>query len=603
MGRIRERLKIKSFVWKIWLTIFLCFLILAVFISCFFQFYYRGKLLEDLELQCAYEDEIYRQSVERYTDTANSCVNTIILNLNGSLSASDLNGGYPRNSTNTQKKIYRCLLNTFRMFRDPVEVMILWNNGNGFYQYQNFSMTTGETELLRELQSLPITRQGFWLTKIKANMSIGGTGIYYLKPYTDLSTGSQIGYVILKLAEFDAGSRGDFAYRSYYLFDRSRMLIQTTDEAARASIAAAEGYANKLGASRQWFEKLTGSRKDENDIFYSEVSLDNQWTMIRLANRREVLRPLEQTMTTIMLALVIALLLIFSVVGMVVERTFYPIRRLSRHMLENRGNLPDAFPLRYKGKDEFGVLIDSYNQMTRNNRELFEQTIADKQTLERLEFSLLQSQIKPHFLYNSLDAVYCLIAVGRHADARAMTKLLSDYYRLSLSNGMERVSLREELEITRLYLEIQSVRYRSTLSFDISCDENVPPIELPKLTLQPLVENAIYHGIKPKGAAGQVKVSASFEGGTLEIRVMDDGVGFAPADFERVISQEAQSGDGYGLRNVVKRLQLYFESECSIELEPVTQGTSICIRIRVRRPAAAPEERGRKNVQGAVGGR
>lgn len=206
--------------------------------------------------------------------------------------------------------------------------------------------------------------------------------------------------------------------------------------------------------------------------------------------------------------------------------------------------------------------------------------LEEKKRQEQLKLSLLQSQIKPHFLYNTLDTIYCLVLMGKKEEAGRMTKLLSDYYRHVLSNGMDWVLLFEEIKYTSNYLQIQSIRYNDILDFEICVEEEVENIKIPKLTLQPLVENAIYHGIKPLDRKGHIRVLVKQKEDIVYLRVQDDGVGLSGERFWEVLQKGAQSGDSFGLRNVAERLQLYYGERCALELEERAQGTTILICIQ-----------------------
>lgn len=231
-------------------------------------------------------------------------------------------------------------------------------------------------------------------------------------------------------------------------------------------------------------------------------------------------------------------------------------------------------------RDEVGALAAGFNEMTGRNRELVELLLEEKKRQEQLKLSLLQSQIKPHFLYNTLDTIYCLVLMGKKEEAGRMTKLLSDYYRHVLSNGMDWVLLFEEIKYTSNYLQIQSIRYNDILDFEICVEEEVENIKIPKLTLQPLVENAIYHGIKPLDRKGHIRVLVKQKEDIVYLRVQDDGVGLSGERFWEVLQKGAQSGDSFGLRNVAERLHLYYGERCALELEERAQGTTILICIQ-----------------------
>ena len=249
-------------------------------------------------------------------------------------------------------------------------------------------------------------------------------------------------------------------------------------------------------------------------------------------------------------------------------------------MNNSREQLPESLSLQLPN-NEVGILIDRFNEMTERNQQLVQMLLEEKKNQEQLKFSLLQSQIKPHFLYNSLDTIYCLTAMGRMEEGSKMTKYLSDYYRHVLSKGMDWVLLSEEVAQTENYLQIQSIRYSDVLDYKIVVDKNTENVNIPKLTLQPLVENAIYHGIKPLGHKGNLLVTVSQEDNTILIHVIDDGIGMTLEEFQQSIQQEHQVEEGFGLRNVIDRLKFYYGDRCVVTLVDCTVGTDLLIKIHI----------------------
>ena len=571
----------RSFLTRIWLVILASFFVLVVSVYITLQVYYRGMLQQNTEMQYQYEDEIRCQNIYHYAKTVNSCCNTIILHINSSLEDVDRVNGYPSLRTITQKKIYHGLINTFKMFKDPIEAAIVWNNGVCFYQGQFYSMYAGEGELISELNQLSITRQGVWITGIHSKSRLHGDGLYFVKPYTDIETGKVTGYVLLKLNADNALLDDSSGTRTFYLFDRNGALLQTNDAQAQAQLFSAVTAQQRLDVSAALHDQLA-LRKGEKRTYIGESAIGNGWELLSVSDMRGINHGLNATIGIILALCLGVLTLLFGMLWVVITRTIRPVRQLSDHMMRLDSMHPTPLNARHSD-DEIGVLIDQYNQMICKNNEMFQQILEGKQRQKQLEFSLLQAQIKPHFLYNSLDAIYCLNAVGRYDEAKSMTKLLSEYYRLSLNKGMELVSLWEEVEMARIYLEIQSVRYRRILSFSIEYPEKAFQINIPKLTLQPLVENAIYHGIKPTGRAGRVRITvrSGEDDGVVEIRVIDDGGGFPLEQFQKILQADEPHGEhGYGLRNVAERLRIYYADRCQFLLEPAQTGTTILIRIQ-----------------------
>ena len=201
--------------------------------------------------------------------------------------------------------------------------------------------------------------------------------------------------------------------------------------------------------------------------------------------------------------------------------------------------------------------------------------------LRDIELSLIQAQINPHFLYNTLDAIVWLIEIGKNDQAEQMVTSLSSYFRSFLSDGKDIVTLAEEKQHIKSYLEIQQVRYRDIMEFEIDIDPAIEDTKLPKMTLQPLVENAIYHGLKPKRGKGKIKVTGTLEGDKIVLKVTDTGLGMQKDELEslktRVLNEDTTS---FGLTSSYKRLKILYGEACRFDIESVPQeGTSISIEI------------------------
>jgi len=228
--------------------------------------------------------------------------------------------------------------------------------------------------------------------------------------------------------------------------------------------------------------------------------------------------------------------------------------------------LPDPLDIPVRD-DEVGTLVTQFNAMTQRNQELVHLLVDEKKRQEQLKLSLLQAQIKPHFLYNTLDTIYCLSEMGKSEEASRTAKLLSDFYRHVLSHGLDWVSLADEVRQTEDYLAIQSIRYLDVLDYSVVLDEECADVQVPKLTLQPLAENAIDHGIKPMGRKGHLTISAHLVDDTVEIRVIDDGRGMTQEKLEQVLSQTRENEESFGLRSVFERLKLYYGDAFSMIVE------------------------------------
>ena len=545
---------------------------------------YRKNAIKDIINQLKYEDEIIAQSLEAQIQNTKMSVNTMIIQLNQLLGAENAaHNGYPDINAATQRKIYSCMINTFTTFYDAEQIMVVWNNGVTWYQNwtENYSMQKGGEPLLKEMKELNINKKGSWLLTVNSDSQIKSSGYFFAKQYTDIGTGKPLGYVLLKTnSVFDSIENANSG-RSFYLFDPYGALISASDSGIMKEYRSLTAPEEKNAYSKKLRQELLSLQTDRR-LTINTSTLDKRWSLLSVTDMGMALKALHVTIASILIISLLIAIVIFLIINRVISRMILPIQILSNHMTGVRDALPT--PIDIPGKnDEVGVLVAHFNKMTKRNRELVHLLLEEKKQQEQLKLSLLQSQIKPHFLYNTLDTVYCLVQMGKCEEGSRMTKLLSDYYRHVLSNGMDWVYLFEEVKFTKNYLEIQAIRYRDILDFEIHVEKNTENIKIPKLTLQPLVENAIYHGIKPLGKKGHLTLCITQENDILSLKIKDDGVGFSKERFSEALGKEGRSGDGFGLRNVADRLYLCYGSSCAIDLEDCPCGTSLLIKIQVPR--------------------
>lgn len=230
--------------------------------------------------------------------------------------------------------------------------------------------------------------------------------------------------------------------------------------------------------------------------------------------------------------------------------------------------------------EEATALSNSMNTMIDKINELLEQVTTEQTRLRKAEFELLQAQINPHFLYNTLDAIIWLAEAGEQKRVVGMVRNLSDFFRTSLNQGKDINSIKEEMLHVKSYLEIQHVRYQDILSYDIEVPESLYIYSIPKITIQPLVENALYHGIKNKRGMGHISIRGQAGEKDFTITVTDDGIGIDETRLRQVqsgIQNKVLTGkDFYGLYNVCERIRLNFGEEYGIFIESVYgEGTSV----------------------------
>ncbi len=236
--------------------------------------------------------------------------------------------------------------------------------------------------------------------------------------------------------------------------------------------------------------------------------------------------------------------------------------------------------------DELATLGESFNSMVQEISNLVEDIRIEQKNAKDAELKLLQAQINPHFLYNTLDAIMWLTEAGENKQAVRMISSLSNFFRTTLSKGRDWITVAEEESHIRSYLEIQQFRYQDILHYEISIPKEMQGYYLMKLMLQPIVENALYHGIKNKRDGGSITVSGCMEDGNLIFVVQDDGIGMTEAElseFRKRINGELEAdrtSHGFGIANVAERIRLNYGEEYGIIAESTFgKGCTITVKI------------------------
>jgi two-component system sensor histidine kinase YesM len=248
--------------------------------------------------------------------------------------------------------------------------------------------------------------------------------------------------------------------------------------------------------------------------------------------------------------------------------------------------------------DEITELGMSFNIMIGKIKELLDSKIKEQENLKKAELRALQAQINPHFLYNTLDTIIWMAESKKTDEVVKIVSALSNFFRISLSKGMDWITIGEEVERIRSYLTIQKMRYRDILDFKIEVDEDVAENTILKLILQPLVENALYHGIKNKRQGGTIRVRARRKGpDEVLLEVEDNGIGFMPQKLAQLrLELEDDSGDfkfesGYGIGNVNKRIRLYYGKPYGLSVQSeYNTGTRVTLVIPAQTDPAVQHE-------------
>ena len=244
--------------------------------------------------------------------------------------------------------------------------------------------------------------------------------------------------------------------------------------------------------------------------------------------------------------------------------------------------------------EELQELGDQINEMANQLETLIQETQQKSEHLAKAELRTMQAQINPHFLYNTLDTIVWQAESGKADEVVRLTRSLSDFFRISLSSGADWIPVPQELKHVSAYLSIQKTRYRDILDYEVDECEELQNIYMPKLLLQPLVENALYHGIKTKRGGGRIEVRVKVGRGTLTFTVKDNGKGMSVERLMAVqeslqeettmpVQQAMEPGySGFGLRNVDLRIRLFYRKQKGLTIRSDCDGTEVSFTIPIK---------------------
>lgn len=357
---------------------------------------------------------------------------------------------------------------------------------------------------------------------------------------------------------------------------------------------------NKFSKSSQpadWINKILpleqGSFVDNTSgipifaVFTTSPTTD--WKIIGTVPLQEIVEDANEIKQLIIISVLLSIIFAITLYFFITARLTRPIQILKKKMRQAANGDLEA-KVKSTGQDEITDLGHSFNLMLEKIKNLLHQNLQEKEMIQKAELRTLQAQINPHFLYNTLDSVIWMAEAGKNDQVIKLVQAFSQFFRISLNKGRDWISIKSEVDHIHNYLVIQQMRYSDILEYEIDIDPILLPHATLKMTLQPLVENAIYHGIKNKRGRGLIRISGHIVEQDILLIVEDNGIGMASERLEAILLElreprlsEQESTDqprGFGLYNVNQRIRLYFGERYGIEIESEEGiGTKLTVRI------------------------
>lgn len=392
----------------------------------------------------------------------------------------------------------------------------------------------------------------------------------------DKANGSVIGIVVIEFEDTYFSKLTDTTYNAndnmFYIKDNTGFYYTSNDSAEKINIE--EGKVYTKGGTDYFTSETNGS------YIYTEADFDTGFKLISLVSSDEIIRNCLSLTKSIILFTFLLTVLSTTLFIYINSKIFGPMQELKKGIeLVQDGHYDAA--LTTTSKNEIGILVNGFNNMIGTINTQMDNIYRHQRNLRKAHLEVLQAQINPHFLYNTLDSIIWLSRARDTDSTITLTGALIKFLRIGLSNGFKTITIEDELNHVENYLQIQKIRYGSLLNYSVGHPAEASGYYIPKLTLQPLVENSISHGMDTSHSIGLITVTCEITEDKILILVEDTGVGIDAETLEKINHMEySPASGGIGIKNVNERLQLYYHVSYRMWLTSTPgRGTTVHIEL------------------------
>lgn len=500
-------------------------------------------------------------------------------------------------------EISNALMKKASYFDDHIQVYILGKNGN---VYKSSPLAFQDKNFVKEewYHAAAESSDMAWVelyNKSKVVNTFQEHFISVAEPVKDHMTGKVLGVILVEtcvdqiLYQETNWNGITFLYNtSAYNKLKIENAVVKKYEGETISLIGTGGIATELPIAQQCVKGIAYWKNDfpnkdlvhykNYELCYQKLNANN-WILVNAIPDKDFFHTLYISILVYGLLTVALLIIVFFISRGIADYVTRPILELKENAEALQKGQFDVEVSKITN-DEIGELSAQFNKMVTDIHNLMDEIVEEQEIRRGYELMLLNAQINPHFLYNTLDSLMWLIRMKSLEDAELMLKSLTSFFKTGLNKGNDMITLDEEIQNVSSYLAIQKLRYRSKLEYEIYLEEAARKIILPKLILQPLVENAIYHGIKPKEYGGMIFVWCFLQDDVLILRVKDNGVGMEKETLRQLqtasLEHRIENRDSYGVVNVDERLRLFFKERYQMLIESKkNMGTELTIRIEM----------------------
>lgn len=484
-----------------------------------------------------------------------------------------------------QNRVHKYLIRLMEGIPIISSTYLFDNTGNN-YAVQKMTPESIKISNIREASWYKdvIAQKGSFLLRLNAGGIFEKTTqknyVSLIRVINDIQTQERIGILVINIPE----SVFVNAYKGIVEeYNTDILLLDENDH----NIVTHEGIdANELGTlftdfgEKEYDYKIKKLKGRQTLVSYIKTSKFG-WKIVSVVPFDELSRENSKFSLVAFIIIIINSFMLFIGSFIISRRITVPIKKLLNSMKGIEKGEFKKVDIN-TGNDEFGKLRDGYNIMILEIEKLINRVVEEQKIKRKAELDALQAQIKPHFLYNTFDAISYLALSGRCEEVYDAIVALGNYYRTSLSKGSEVITIADELEIVKNYLTIQKIRYGDLFTVNYDIDERLGNLKILKLVLQPLVENALYHGIKPKCESGTITISVKLEDRLLKLTVADDGVGIGKERLKEILDN--RSSKSFGLMRTMERLRIFYGVSDIYTIESHEGvGTTVTVHISVER--------------------
>lgn len=431
-----------------------------------------------------------------------------------------------------------------------------------FYSSNRRLVATTEYYPSKYMPDVQATKDGVWFLQKKISNTSKNITLYVLsmiQPVYNIASGGLLGFIEISIPEStisDIYSVNTDENRHIYITDQYG-IIKSSDGS------------RPLEAQYEDFSFKTRDISTQNITFTSEIPRLH-WYITSTISFSAFFLPLMQVLLLSILAVVFCVGICFLISRKLSGTITSPLYQLIDHTQKIKQGDWSTIDVDCNDRD-IALLFSEFNAMIQAQEQLKDNLVETTKLKNKISLDLIQQQVNPHFLYNTLDNICSLAELDEKQTLIDIVMSLSTFYRVGLSSGKFRVTVRDELEITAAYLHIMQIRYFHKFDYSIQCPEELKKYSCIKLLLQPIVENSIYHGIKEMESKGLLEIMIKEQDGNLVITVQDNGVGFTQEAYHKIW----ECSDHFGIKNIHQRIQLYYGGDYGLTMANRPEGGCI----------------------------